>query len=63
MDDVKPHNLYYQEYLHQKEGRKGEILERKIQRTIILGSNIHPFHRTFSGSAVIELYLEFLKFL
>jgi hypothetical protein len=46
MDDVKPGNLYYyQEYLNQKEGRKegrkGEHLERKIQRTIILGSNIH----------------------
>ncbi len=42
MDDVKPHNFYYyQEYLNQKEGRKGENLERKIQRTIILGSNIH----------------------
>jgi hypothetical protein len=25
MDDVKPHKLYYQEYLNQKEGRKKGI--------------------------------------
>jgi hypothetical protein len=60
MDDVKPRNLYYQQHLNQREGRKEERekIGRKIQRTMILG----PYHGTFSCSVVSELYLEIFEY-